>query len=90
MTTEMAQGPKPRQPDVPDSLPPHDSGPDVIPDDVRRTDPSQRVPPDSLPPMQEQSVERADGGIAQQPVHDDDLEDLDPEDFTLNRRRWPR
>ncbi len=76
-------GPKPRRApqDVPDSLPKRDEGTDVIPDDVRRTDPSQRVPPDSLPPMEEQSVERADGGVARHPMHDDDLEDGDSEDF---------
>jgi len=27
---------------------------------VRRTDPTQRIPPDSLPPADEQSIERAD------------------------------
>ena len=60
-------GPKPRRApqDVPDSLPKQDEGTDVMPDDARRSDPTQRLPPDSLPPMQEQpSVEQADGGIA--------------------------
>ena len=52
-------GPTPKPRDIPDSLPKRDTGTDVIPDDVRRTDPAQRVPPDSLPPMEEQkSVER--------------------------------
>jgi hypothetical protein len=27
---------------------------------VPRTDPTQRIPPDSLPPVDEQSIERAD------------------------------
>jgi hypothetical protein len=79
---DMGQTPKPKPQDVPDSLPKNDTGTDVIPDDVRRTDPSQRVPPDSLPPMEEQqSVERADGGSPQHPIHDDDLDDCEPEDF---------
>jgi hypothetical protein len=45
-------GRKPRRPpqDVPDSLPRRDEGTDVIPDEVRRTDHPQRMPPDSLPP----------------------------------------
>jgi hypothetical protein len=56
---EDAMGPTPKPRDIPDSLPKRDTGTDVIPDDVRRTDPAQRVPPDSLPPMEEQkSVER--------------------------------
>ena len=59
--------PKPRRPpqETPDSLPKsdkriRDEGTDVMPDDVRRNDRSQRVPPDSLPPMDEQSIERAE------------------------------
>src|SRR5262249_27555786 len=44
--------------DVPDSLPKRDEGTDVMPDDVRRSDRSQRMPPDSLPPMDEQSIDR--------------------------------
>jgi hypothetical protein len=48
--------PKPRRAprDVPDSLPKRDEGTDVMPDAVRRTDPPQRMPPDSLSPMDEQ------------------------------------
>jgi hypothetical protein len=52
-----------------------------MPDKVRRTDPSQTILPDSLPPTDDQPVELADGGVAQHPIHDDDLEDHDPEDF---------
>jgi hypothetical protein len=40
---------------------------------VRRTDPPQRILPDSLPPLDEQSIERADGGVAQRPIHEHDL-----------------
>jgi hypothetical protein len=52
-------GPKPRQPprEVPDSLPKHDQGTDVVPDGVRPTERSRREPPDSLP-ADEQEVER--------------------------------
>jgi hypothetical protein len=79
--TDMAPKPRRETHDVPDSLPKRDEGTDVMPDEVRRTDPTQRILPDSLPPMDEQSIERADGGVAQHPIHDDDLEDRDPEDF---------
>ena len=73
--------PKPsRSPgNTPDSLPKTDNSTDVLPDDVRRTDSPQTVPPDSLPPAaEEQSL---DGGVAEHPIHDDDLEDRGPEDF---------
>jgi hypothetical protein len=74
-------GQKPRQAprDVPDSLPRRDEGTDVSPDDVRRTDRSRRVPPDSLPPAEDDT--RPDGGVAQHPTHDADQEDRGPEDF---------
>ena len=55
------------------SLPKREEGTDVIPDDVRRTDPAQRILPDSLPPLDEQSIERADGGVARRPIHEHDL-----------------
>lgn len=45
----------------------------------RREDAPATVPPDSLPPTMEQDP--ADGGVAQHPVHDDELDDLDPEDY---------
>ena len=74
-------GSKPRQApqNVPDSLPKKDEGTDVAPDDVRRTDRSRRVPPDSLPPAGDDT--RADGGVAQHPVHDADQEDREPDDY---------
>jgi hypothetical protein len=61
----MAPKPRHAPQDVPDSLPKsdkriRDEGTDVMPDDVRRSDRSQRVPPDSLPPMEEQSTDRAE------------------------------
>jgi hypothetical protein len=78
---DMAPKPRREPQDVPDSLPKRDEGTDVMPDAVRRTDPSQTILPDSLPPAEETAIERADGGVAQHPIHDDDLEDLGPEDF---------
>jgi hypothetical protein len=56
----MAPKPRRETQDVPDSLPKRDEGTDVIPDAGRRTDPSQRIPPDSLAPVDEQSIEQAD------------------------------
>jgi hypothetical protein len=79
--SDMAPKPRRETQDVPDSLPKRDEGTDVMPDKVRRTDPSQTILPDSLPPTDDQPVEQADGGLAQHPIHDDDLEDRDPEDF---------
>ena len=75
----MAQKPRRAPDNVPDSLPPRDPGTDVAPDDVRRTDRSRRVPPDSLPPADEETA--PDGGVAQHPVHDSDIEDRGPEDY---------
>src|SRR5438128_11085962 len=49
--------------------------PVVLPDDLRRTD-QPHVLPDSPP-----ARGPPDGGIRQHPVHDDDLEDLGPEDY---------
>lgn len=69
----MAPKPRRETQDIPDSLPSREEGTDVIPDDVRRTDPSQRILPDSLPPLEEQSIERADGRVARHPIHDHDL-----------------
>jgi hypothetical protein len=45
---------------------------------VGRDNPAQS-PPDSLSPAPDRNA--PDGGTAQHPVHDDDLEDRDPEDF---------
>jgi len=50
-------GPKPRRAprNIPDSLPKRDEGSDVLPDNVRRVDRPRTVPPDSLPPAEEQT-----------------------------------
>jgi hypothetical protein len=74
----MGQKPRTVPRDVPDSLPKRDQGTDVLPDDVRRTDP-QTVSPDSLPEADEETS--LDGGVAQHPVHDSDQEDRDPQDY---------
>jgi hypothetical protein len=69
----MAPKPRRETQDTPDSLPKREEGTDVIPDDVRRADPSQRILPDSLPPLDEQSIERADGRVARHPMLEHDL-----------------
>jgi hypothetical protein len=58
---------------------------DPIPDDLRRVDQPQPTPPASLPRPDENLTSAGsppiDGGVAEHPIHDDDLEDLGPEDF---------
>ncbi len=49
----MTKKPRRAPRDIPDSLPKRDDGTDVMPDDVRRTDPSPREGPDSVPPAEE-------------------------------------
>ncbi len=58
----MGRKPRRAPQDVPDSLPRRDDGTDVMPNDVRRTDRSQRMPPDSLPPTDERSLEQDESG----------------------------
>jgi hypothetical protein len=60
--------------DVPDSLPKDDSRSDVLPDNARGTD-----NPQSPSPTPEEAA--PDGGLAQHPIHDDDLEDRDSADY---------
>jgi len=67
----MAPKPRRETQDTPDSLPKREEGTDVIPDDVRRADPSQRILPDSS--LDEQSIERADGRVARHPMLEHDL-----------------
>jgi hypothetical protein len=62
------------QRDVPDSLPKDDDRTDVLPDKARGTD-----NPQSPPPAPEETA--PDGGLAQHPIHDDDLEDRDSADY---------
>ena len=64
--------------DIPDSLPKDDDRTDVLPDTARRTD-NPQTPPESLPPTPEETA--PDGGSAQHPIHDDDLEDRDSADY---------
>jgi hypothetical protein len=70
-------------PDVlPDSLPRRGQEPDVLPDDARRRD-QPDLTPDSLPPARESDLTdtRPDGGVAEHPIHDEDQEDLEPDDY---------
>ncbi len=62
MGSEPGARPRPAPQEAPDSLPKRDEGTDVMPNDVRRTGPSRRAPPDSLPPMEEQSIDRTEEG----------------------------
>ena len=82
-------GPKPaperrdtREP-PPDSLPRREQD---LPDDLRRRDPPDVMPPDSLPrPDEDVRADgrhgSPDGGNDQHPIHDEDLEDRDPQDY---------
>jgi hypothetical protein len=66
------------QRDVPDSLPKDDTRTDVLLDKVQSTDKPQ-TPPES--PSTTPEAAAPDGGLAQHPIHDDDLEDRDSEDY---------
>lgn len=73
----------PPQSDVPpDSLPKRGDAPDLVPDDLGRNDQPDTTP-DSLPPGRGPGLTdtRPDGGVAQHPIHDEDQEDLAPEDY---------
>jgi hypothetical protein len=69
------------QRDVPDSLPKEDNRTDVLLDKVQRIDKPQ-PPPESPSPTAEEAA--PDGGLAQHPIHDDDQEDRDSEDYELD------
>lgn len=65
------------QPDIaPDSVP---DRPEILPDDMRRRD--QPEPPDSLPPAREEVALAPDGGNANHPIHDEPIEDYEPDDY---------
>jgi hypothetical protein len=66
------------QRDIPDSLPKDDTPTDVLLDKVQNTDQPQ-TPSESPSPTPEEAA--PDGGLAQHPIHDDDLEDRDSEDY---------
>jgi hypothetical protein len=66
------------QRDVPDSLPEDCNRADVLLDKVQRTDKPQPLPELPSPTPEEAAP---DGGLAQHPIHDDDLEDHDSEDY---------
>ncbi|MGN6461701.1 MAG: hypothetical protein ACTHLY_10900 [Pseudolabrys sp.] len=71
---------KPRQrpqPEItPDSVP---DRPEILPDDMRRRD--QPEPPDSLPTAREEATLAPDGGAADHPIHDEPIEDFEPQDY---------
>lgn len=57
-----------------------------MPDRARRRDQPDAIAPDTLPRLDEDARETAispseDGGVSQHPIHDDDVEDLEPDDF---------
>ncbi|MGE3149269.1 MAG: hypothetical protein AB7K04_09395 [Pseudorhodoplanes sp.] len=56
-----------------------------VPDAARRRDQPQADAPATVPRPDEETSYRGghaeDGGVAQHPVHDDDLEDLEPDDY---------
>ena len=53
--------------------------PDIV-EDLRRRDQPTPDAPATVPHPGEDDV-RPDGGVAEHPVHDDDAEDLGPEDY---------
>jgi hypothetical protein len=55
---------------------------DILPDDLRRRDQPETTP-DSLPRRGDPGTldTRPDGGVAQHPIHDEDQEDMEPDDF---------
>jgi hypothetical protein len=57
---------------------------DPLPSDLRRVD-LEPTPPEALPRPEENldsdGSPPIDGGVAEHPIHDDDLEDLGPEDY---------
>jgi hypothetical protein len=63
--------------DPPDSLP-EDNRTDILPDKVRSAD-NSRAPAEA--PLPEAEETAPDGGSAQHPIHDDDLEDRDSADY---------
>jgi hypothetical protein len=85
MARNNATGP---QPDIqPGTLPTQGEAPDLLPDDLRRNDqpdvPDEPRPAEDLPPGDETAPTdtRPDGGLAQHPIHDEDQEDLEPDDY---------
>ena len=82
MPPKTAPLPRPG-PDVqPEALPREDK-PEIMPDDLRRRD--QPETPDSLPRVDENvSLDgrpSEDGGNPDHPIHDEDQEDLEPQDY---------
>ncbi|HEY1153192.1 MAG TPA: hypothetical protein VGE73_05020 [Pseudolabrys sp.] len=71
------KAPQRPQPEItPDSVP---DRPEILPDDMRRRDRPEA--PDSLPPAREEATLAPDGGNANHPVHDEPIEDMEPQDY---------
>jgi hypothetical protein len=71
MMASSPRRPEPGQPDIVDELRRRDQPVPDAPATVPH--PGEPAPPDSRPPE--------DGGVAQHPIHDSDIEDLGPEDY---------
>ena len=72
MAAKPSQTPNLDQPDMPDAVRRRDQPEPDSPGTALRPDGNVRI--DGVSP-------REDGGVDQHPVHDDDLEDLGPEDY---------
>lgn len=68
----MARKPKTIEPEMPDAVRRRDQPEPDAPGTVPRPDENVRIGGVSPP---------EDGGVSQHPIHDDDLEDLGPEDY---------
>ena len=82
MPPKTAPLPRPGPDLQPEALPREDK-PEIMPDDLRRRD--QPETPDSLPRVDENvSLDgrpSEDGGNPDHPIHDEDQEDLEPQDY---------
>jgi hypothetical protein len=58
---------------------------EVLPRDLHRVDEPDEVPESAptreLEPSIEGTMPAPDGGVSQHPIHDEDLEDLEPDDY---------
>jgi hypothetical protein len=73
----------PAQRVIPDSLPKNDTSTDVPSDKFQHADQLKTLSESPSPTPEEAAP---DGGLAQHPIHDDDLEDRDSEDYEARCR----
>jgi hypothetical protein len=68
-----------------DSLPERIEPDEVLPDDLHRIDEPDEVPEPASTREAQRVIEGVtsvpDGGVSQHPIHDEDLEDLGPDDY---------